>query len=98
MPSSYLRCVCICVYQKEKKVGYQRVPPDELEFEKQLMIRATHPREIEYNELIDSQLDLLDDSQLLLMEDLLASLPDLLADTNKRHVQTRDDSDVGLEF
>ena len=71
---------------------------DEWEFEKQMMIRATKPREIEYNELIDSQLDLLDDSQLLLMEDLLASLPDLLASASKRHVQKRDDNDVGLEF
>ena len=69
---------------------------DELEFEKQLMIRATQPREIEYNELIDSQLDLLDDSQLLLMEDLLASLPDLLAGTSKRHEQNK--KEIGLEF
>jgi len=74
----------------ERREMISNLKQDESEYEKQMKIRATQLREIEYNELINSQLDLLDDSELILLEELLVGA--------SKHVQRRDDNDVGLEF
>ena len=56
----------------ERREMISNLKQDESEYEKQIKIRAIQLRELEYDELIDSQLDLLDDSELVLLEELLA--------------------------